>query len=211
MTSLGAVPCCALRLLTCVLLVTGDVLAFGRYKHDFLAGSSSAWRPCQEGTEWLGRVCTRRRLLVSKATLLQLAEHRKLPLQDFAELFQLGAAALVGWETVCPEGEAVTAESIPELGGVCVGIIPGEGGGGCGVDGMATDRLWLACAITKASCECFASKLEVGGLIARLRGELGLQIAEGGGGGGGGGGGAAAVVSVAAAPAPVAGTVPSPR
>lgn len=188
------------------------VRIFKRYKHGYLAASGSAWRPCQEGAEWLGSVCSRRRLLVTKATLLKLAEQRKLPLEEFVKLLPgAGAGAgeggagnsgggglksaplLLGWETVCPPGLPATPESIPELGGVCIGVIPGEGGvvGGSAAD-MATDRLWLACAITRTACECFASKLEVGGLIARLRGELGLQVVDGEGDAKSGAAGAAA-------------------
>eukprot|EP00039_Didymoeca_costata_P016094 m.281661 g.281661 ORF g.281661 m.281661 type:complete len:694 (+) comp16336_c0_seq5:2267-4348(+) len=140
---------------------TLGVRVFRTYRQDFLKESPCRWRPCQEAVVLLGKICSRRRVLLEHDILLQLIEKQSLPLADLFD-FQ-DNSRVSGMETICNghvQGDKSPVQKIV-LGGAVVGTLAGK-------ESSLVD-IWVSCVVTNHTLQTFVSKGELNGLMATLQ------------------------------------------
>jgi 16S rRNA C967 or C1407 C5-methylase (RsmB/RsmF family) len=147
---------------------------FKRLEPGFLKPARCRWRPCHESAEYIGRVATRRRILLAREPLLEFLQRGQLEVDRLCQLERDGLALGLRECDAWPE---ITAQSI---GGVVVGCLAVDGqtestaaaGGSApaATDGgedeavaaaAAAARVWVAGALTGKQLESYADKAEL--------------------------------------------------
>jgi len=125
--------------------------AFKRLEPGFLKPARCRWRPCHESADYIGRVATRRRILLAKEPLAEFLAQKALGVQQLYELQRGGLAS--GLEQ-CDAWPELTADSI---GGVVIGLLPQ----GTDVGAPSRRDVWVAGALTGKRLESYADKAEL--------------------------------------------------